>query len=194
LIILHSFSLRSDSYREREKVVILDMISTTTDRHEILAAIDETVSKLLQFATSLDDNKINSVPYKDSWTPGQLMEHVTKSTAAMVKAMATEYKPAERDATKRIPELRKIFLDFSHKLKSPDFIVPGNGPFEKHMVIDEMKKSFEQFRKNAGIAQMNELVEGLPLGPITKLEILHFVLYHTQRHLNQMERIVTALA
>jgi hypothetical protein len=175
-------------------MVILEMISATTDRQEILAAIDETVSKLLQLATSLDDSKINVVPYKDSWTAGQLMEHVTKSTEAMVKAMATESKPADRDPAERIPELRKIFLDFSHKLKSPDFIVPGNGPFEKRTIIDELSQSFDEFGKNAKVAQLHQLIEGFPLGPITKLEILHFVLYHTQRHLNQMERIVGALA
>jgi len=39
----------------------------------------------------------------------------------------------------------------------------------------------------------NELITGLPLGPITKLEIIHFIFYHFQRHLIQMKRITEAL-
>lgn len=169
------------------------MITATKDKIELFTAIDEAVLQLLDLISPLDERSINIVPYKDSWTAGQLLSHVTKSTAAMAKAMATDSKQAERDPAERIEQLKTIFLDFSRKLKSPDFIVPEDRQYVKQDSINDLKRAFEQLKKNADSADLTELVEGLPLGPITKLEILHFVLYHTQRHLHQLKKIVDAL-
>ena len=111
----------------------------------------------------------------------------------MAKAMLKESKPAERDPGERIAGLRKAFLDFSSKMKSPDFIIPEEGPYEKQAVINELKASFELLKENTNKANLIELLQGLPLGEITKLELLHFVLYHTQRHLHQMKKITGEL-
>jgi len=169
------------------------MITEQSTKDELFTAIDEVVSEMIGLASSLDENKLNSVPYEDSWTAGQLMRHVTKSTNGMAKALDMESKPAERDPGERIPQLRSAFLDFSTKMKSPDFIIPEDGPYEKQATIDEMNRRFALFKENAYKANLNELVTGLPLGEITKLEIFHFVLYHTMRHLQQMKKICDAL-
>jgi DinB superfamily len=171
----------------------LYMITETSGKTELLTAIDEAVSELQDLMLNLDENKINTVPYKDSWTAGQLFRHVTKSTNGMARVMLMESKPAERDPGEKIPELRKAFLDFSHKLKSPDFIVPEEGPYEKQAAIEELSNSFERLKENTSKANLTEMTENLPLGAITKLEMLHFVLYHTQRHLHQMKKICDAL-
>jgi len=169
------------------------MITETSGKKELLTAIDESVSELVSLMSSLDESKINSVPYKDSWTAAQLLRHVTKSTSGMAKAMRSESKPAVRDPGEKILHLKKAFLDFSTKMKSPDFIVPEEGPYEKQAVINEINKSFQEFKESTNKASLNDIVEGLPLGEITKLEILYFVLYHTQRHLHQMKKIYGAL-
>jgi hypothetical protein len=127
--------------------------------------------------SSLDENKINTLPYKDSWTAGQLFRHVTKSTDAMSKVMRMDSKRAERDPAEKIPELRKAFLVFSHELKSPDFIVPEEGLYEKQAANEELTKSFEQLKENTNNANLFDITENLPPGAITKLEMLHFVLH-----------------
>ena len=142
---------------------------------------------------AVDEDKINTIPYDGSWTAPQLLRHVTKSINGMTKAMHKDAKPAERNPGERIEELKKIFLNFSKKLTQPDFIVPEELIYEKQSSIEELNKSFNRFKESAGNANLDDLIEGLPLGPITKLEIIHFVLYHTQRHLHQMKKICEAL-
>jgi hypothetical protein len=94
----------------------------------------------------------------------------------------------------KIPELKKVFLDFSSKMKSPDFIVPEEGPYEKQAAMEQLNRSFENLKESTNHANLSELVDkSSPVGPITKLEMLHFVLYHTQRHLDQMKKICNAL-
>lgn len=169
------------------------MTTQTIDTDKILISIDEVAAQLLELMLPLDANAINTVPYEYSWTAAQLFTHVSKSVSGIAGAMAMEGKPAERDAGERIPELKKIFHDFSIKMKSPDFIVPAKGPYEKGAVTDELKKSFLRFEKSTENANLTDLVSGLPLGPITKLELLNFVLFHSQRHLHQMRKICDAL-
>ena len=169
------------------------MITETSTKTELLTAIDEAVSQLNALISPLDENQVNSIPYEDSWTAGQLFRHVSKSIGGMAKAMQMEAKPAERDPGEKIAGLKKTFLDFSTKMKSPDFIVPEEGPYKKQAAMQELNKFLELLKENSGAANLNELVEGLPLGPITKLELLHFCLYHTQRHLQQMEKIADIL-
>jgi hypothetical protein len=72
------------------------MITKTSNKTELLNTIDEAVSELLQLMSALEENKVNAVPYKDSWTAGQLFRHVTKSTKGMAMAMRINGKPAER--------------------------------------------------------------------------------------------------
>ncbi len=169
------------------------MITERSDKKELLNAIDEAISQLQNLMFSISADQINTVPYKDSWTAGQLFRHVIKSINGMAEALKTESKPVERETGEKIGELKKVFLDFSTKMKSPEFIAPEEGPYVKQNVREELNKSFEQFKENATNINLNDIVEGLPLGAITKLEILHFVLYHTQRHLHQMNKINEAL-
>jgi hypothetical protein len=107
--------------------------------------------------------------------------------------MRNEGKPAERSADEKIPMFRKTFLDFSSKMKAPEFIVPEEKTYDKQTSIEALKNAFKQLKETADKADVNEMVEGLPMGTVTKLELLHFVLYHTQRHLHQLKKICEAL-
>jgi len=167
----------------------MQLVKETSNKIEILAAIDVAISGMLEMMSRLGNDEVNIVPYKDSWTAGMLFRHVSKSLNAMSKALRTDARPAERDAGAKIPELKKTFLDFSTKMKSPDFIVPEDGPYEKQAILEELKNSLMQLKESSANANLTDLVEGLPLGDITKLEIIHFVLYHTQRHEHQMKKI-----
>ncbi len=168
-------------------------MTSELSKTQLTMQLDEAASELTALMSALDESQVNSVPYENSWTAGQLLRHVTKSINGMAKALIMPSKPAERDAGEKIQGLKDTFLDFSKKMQSPEFIVPENGPYEKQTAIKELQQALEQLKENADQADLTELVEGLPLGPITKLEIVHFSLYHTQRHLHQMKKICAAL-
>lgn len=169
------------------------MITQTSSKEEILTAIGEAVSDMGGLMSSLDETRVNTIPFEGSWTAGQLFNHVTKSINGMPGAMLKETAPAERDPGEKIAEFKKTFLDFSIKMKSPEIIIPDDGPFQKEASMQALTASFEKMKEPTKKAKLNELLTGLPMGDITKLELLHFVLYHTQRHLHQMKKIADAL-
>jgi hypothetical protein len=165
----------------------------SSDTDKILSATSEAVSGLSELMAAVNEEKVNTVPYDGSWTAPQLLRHVAKSNNEMAKAVRMEAAPANRNPGERIDELKTVFLDFSKKLTQPDFLIPEEQFYEKQPAIAELNNSFSRFKENALNANLQDLVEGLPLGPVTKLEIIHFVLYHTQRHLHQMRKICEAL-
>lgn len=169
------------------------MTTEIIDKTALLRTINEPVTQLVSLISALDENKVNAVPYADSWTAGQLLDHVIKSTGGIAELMRIPGKQAGRDPGEKIEELKKVFLDFSLKMKSPGMIVPGAGPFKKQVVIRKLGSSFERLEENTKNANLSELVQNFPGGEVTKLELLHFVLYHTQRHLHQMNKICEAL-
>ena len=169
------------------------MITETSTKEELLSELDDTAMQLLNAMQTIEESDFNTVPYEGSWTAGQLARHVFKSTSGIAAALGKNGAIAKRNAGEKIPMLRDTFLNFSIKLQAPQFIVPEEKVYDKQASIDELKQAFQLFKTNASATDVNELVEGLPLGEVTKLELIHFIIYHTQRHIYQLEKISKAL-
>ncbi len=169
------------------------MITEKSTRQELIEAINDTISQYINRISMLSDGQLNKIPYENSWTAGQLCNHILKSTAGIVAAMKADGKPTEKDSADKITGLKSIFLDASNKFQSPKEIVPDNGPFTKTATIDSLKACFKDLDFYSANTTLDEELDGGPLGAITKYELLHFVLYHSQRHLRQMKRIYEAV-
>lgn len=168
-------------------------ITEESTPQDILTAIDVVAMHMAGLVLPLNDEQLNTVPYPKSWTAGQLLQHITKSISAIAVALHKDGKPANRDPKQLIIDLKQTFLDITHSMTSPDFIVPDKKNFEKKIIIKELNQALSQLKESVETGDIYALVEGLPMGPVTKLELLHFVLYHMQRHLIQMKKITSSL-
>ena len=161
-------------------------------KDEIIPALMVVAMQVIGFIRSLDEEKLNTVPYKGSWTAAQLVRHLLKSVSNIGPLMEKPSETAERDPGERILGLKQNFLDITKTMQSPEFIVPEKMHYNKESLITEFEAALAPLTKLKDV-NLNELITGLPLGPITKLEIVHFIFYHLQRHLIQMKRITEAL-
>ncbi len=155
--------------------------------------LTDTNQQFRQLFASVQDEQINVVPFKDSWTAGQLAEHVLKSETAMLNALHTRGKKAGRDPFAHVEHLKNVFLDFSTKLKSPEFIVPEQKEYNTSELLQQFDGIANGLKETIKQVNREEMVSGLPLGEITKGEIIHFIVYHTQRHIHQLQRILEVL-
>src|SRR5437868_6045458 len=117
--------------------MVTDKLNTT----ELFSSLDKASTELLELITSLTQHALNTIPYTDSWTAAQLAAHVSKSNSSINLALKMDAQPAERNAGERVEELRKIFLDFSVKFQSPEFIIPTEKAYEKEILITKLKRS-----------------------------------------------------
>ena len=166
------------------------MITESLPARELFIKLHEPVSELLDLLSSKTEVALNTVPFKNSWTAAQVADHITKSTSSIAKAMNMESAPTGRDPGERIQELKKMFLDFTVKFKSPEFILPSQDVYEKEPLIGKLNSSFSQLKERANSVNLSGMITHPAFGDITKLELLYFVLYHTRRHLRQVKNIL----
>src|SRR5205814_4099408 len=98
-----------------------------------------------------------------------------------------------RSPDERAVELKEMFVDFTIKFQSPDFIVPAAGNYGKEILIAKLKKSIERLKEQRSRVNLFEILSLPAFGEITKLELLYFVLYHTQRHTHQLKNIIRVI-
>ena len=166
------------------------MIANSLNTKELFISLDDASSQLLNMIASLSEAELNDVPFKNSWTAAQLASHVTKSNSSISQALNIEAKPAERDPAERVQELKRMFLDFTTKFQSPDFISPMQGSYEKEILISKLNRSVERLKEAARKVNLTDIINLPAFGEITKFELLHFVLYHTKRHIHQLKNIM----
>jgi dihydrofolate reductase len=165
------------------------MIEEKEDIRELFKSLDNTTSELVQVVSPFSETQINTIPFKGSWTAAQVAEHVTRSNTGIIKSLMTEGKPTGREPDERVNELKEQFLNFGEKLQSPKFILPTQDIYQKEKVIADLKKSIEQLREISKTVDLSEALNHPIFGDITRLELLHFVVYHTQRHIHQLNNI-----
>jgi len=164
--------------------------------NQLLEAFTDTTNDLLHLLTPLSEDKLNRVPYEGSWTAAQLGDHLYKSYG-IAKVLDGKSEATTRPVEEKVEAIKGVFLNFDIRLQSPDFIVPGNGPFDKTILLTGLTKRIDfikDYIKNTNDLSATCLEFELPrMGTLTRIEWIEFMTMHTIRHVRQLKRIVGAL-
>lgn len=160
----------------------------------MMTEIKETRNALLQTLAAFNEEQLNKVPFEGSWTAGQVSEHLIKAVSASLLYGNTM--ETERPPDIMVQPLRDQFLDFSTKMKSPDFIIPSDGPHDKAKVTGQLQKIWEDIEEAADTLDLTKTCLDFELpgaGFLTRLEWVNFMIAHTKRHTHQLNKIYKAL-
>lgn len=166
------------------------MIKEQINTEVLFRSLDATSHELMQLVQDEKEEILNTVPFVNSWTAAQVLIHITKSNKAIAQGLQMHGLPAERNPEQNTDHLKKIFLDFKAKYNSPDFIIPEDGYHNKEQIINALELSIRNLQTGRNKTDLSEIIDLPIFGEITKLELLHFVLYHTQRHIRQLKNIL----
>lgn len=53
----------------------------------ILLDTDRTLTTLLQVVSSFDEEELNKIPFSDSWTAGQVVQHLILANTGFIEVM-----------------------------------------------------------------------------------------------------------
>lgn len=154
--------------------------------------MDQTFNELLALLGTIREDQINTVPFPGSWTAGQLAQHVVLSAGGFVQLLNGPFKDTYRDPELHSANIKSTFLDFNIKMKSPDFIVPANHPYQKEELTQELTHIRAGLLKaiQASDPTLTCIAFELPvLGYLTRVEAITFTIVHTQRHIHQLKNI-----
>jgi|GEM_PF-105092 len=163
---------------------------------EISAEFGKTSDELIQLIVSTNEDYFNEIPFEGSWSVAQVGEHLLKSYGLIEALSDGPVKQTERLPEKEIELLKNIFLDFNVKYKSAETLLPTNEPIEKEKLLSGLQKKISQIKEVIQTKDLTETCVGLPfkgIGELTRMEWLHVILYHTQRHIYQMKNILKSL-
>jgi dihydrofolate reductase len=156
---------------------------------ELFGSLDTATSELVLLVSSFTETQINAFPFRGSWTAAQVAEHVTKSNVGVVQSLKMQGRLSKRQPDARVPELKKLFLNFDEKLQSPKFILPTRDIYQKEKVINDLVNSIERLRQVSNTVDLYETIDHPIFRDITRLELIHFAVFHTQRHIHQLRDI-----
>lgn len=160
--------------------------------HPIKTEIENSFKVLLQMISCLDQEQLNTVPFERSWTAAQVGEHLLKSYG-VVETLKGKTRHTQRAVDEKVQEIKALFLNFDIKMESPDFIIPSDGLINKEKLLNGLK---EKTNAIASFIQRHDLsltcldFELPGYGPLTRLEWIHFMYYHTERHNHQLKNII----
>lgn len=158
--------------------------------------IEKTTNELIELISSTNAELFNGIPFEGSWTVAQVGEHLLKSYGLIEALENGPVKQTERLPGKEIDHVRKIFLDFNAKYKSAETLLPTNGPIEREKLLNGLQKRILQIKEVIQTKDLAETCIGIPfkgIGELTRMEWLHVILFHTQRHIHQIKNILTSL-
>ena len=163
---------------------------------EVLTEFSTRFNDLLLHLRSFNQDEIDIVPFQDSWTAGHVIEHILKSASSLSKLLLGKVAATERDPSEKVRQIREIFLNYSVKLQSPDFIQPIQPVHQKDKLVKDVETTMQEIEaviKTEDLSFTCLDFELPKLGLLTRLEWIWFVTYHTQRHTHQLKMIHQSL-
>jgi hypothetical protein len=159
---------------------------------EISTALERTQQELLQVIAGFTPGQFNTVPFQDSWTAGQVAEHILKFSSGGAEILSSPGTTTFRDPAEKIAPLRDLFLNFNIKMTAPDFIQPSADAKEQGIMSTLLDNSFTPMVALSQTQNLSLTYADFDLpqfGTLTRMEWLYFILFHTQRHIRQMKNI-----
>lgn len=160
---------------------------------ELIRTFRETESALITTLNTFSDGDFNRIPFPGSWTPAQVADHILKSQANFTDLTGGNTETTARNPEEKKEEIKENFLDFDTKMKSPDFILPSELPQEKEFLIKRIQAESKKITEGMNKYDLTKTCLDFELpgsGKFTGLEWGWFIIYHTQRHIHQLENIL----
>lgn len=163
----------------------------------VLADFNQTFNELEQLINAFSYDTFNQVPFEGSWTPGQVVQHIILASSGFVQVLNGEVATTERAIDELVPRIKADFLNFEIKFNSPDFILPESKDYDKDRQLAKVNHIKHEIADSIPALELDKtcLTFELPgYGKLTQLEAIYFVIYHTQRHIHQLKKILLVLS
>ncbi|HEY1114521.1 MAG TPA: DinB family protein [Chitinophagaceae bacterium] len=166
------------------------------NKEQLRNDLDTTLSELYDVYASIPVEAVNTSPFPGSWTSGQLVRHLVMANGGCLEEINGPVQETTRPINTGVESIRNVFLDFSTKMTAPEFVVPPAIAYEKEeglASLDEIRQGLLAGLDTLDLSKTCLLFELPVLGFLTRWEILHFVVYHTRRHIQQLKKMKESL-
>ncbi|AOM77508.1 DinB family protein [Pedobacter steynii] len=162
------------------------------EKKAMLKEMEETMTGWTEVLSSFNQEQLNMVPFEGSWTAGQIAKHLIMANFGFLEVLNGTEGETDRPADQKVARIKSDFLDFTTKMQSPDFILPKAIDYDKGILvsnIEELRGKLTEVILSSDLTKTCLAFEMPVYGYFTRWEAIYFVIYHSQRHLNQLKNI-----
>lgn len=162
----------------------------------IVEELQNTATELLALLDSFTQEQINVIPFEGSWTAAQVAEHLRQSYSA-VDVLSGAVQATERQPDYYCEHLKSSFLNFDKKMTSPSFVTPAALEYDKDTLLRSLSSKLDSIHDSVNTLDLSQTCLDFVLpgaDKFTRLEWACFILYHTQRHIHQLQHIYHTVA
>jgi hypothetical protein len=109
------------------------------DKNKVMSEVNDTFTLLENVVEKFDSISFNQVPFADSWTPAQVVQHLILCNNGLGYVLQNDCQPTERAIDELIPGLRADFLNFNIKMNAPQQVVPLAADYEQSILLGQLK-------------------------------------------------------
>jgi hypothetical protein len=148
----------------------------------LLNEINKTIDGVLDILLKTDDTSLNKTPSENSWSIGQVIEHIIICGHGIPDLKTEE---TQRPWDEKVQVLKAVFLNTNEKYKADPSLSPRKHHHDKNELILQVHEMRRKLSKIVIEKDLNLLCLDMELpyfGFLTRYEWIHFILFHTQRH------------
>jgi len=159
---------------------------------ELIEELNNSTDMLISQIGLFKDNEFNVKPEPDQWSAGDVAEHIYILESFINKVLKGTCVPSERNPEEKVVVVKTIFSNFDKKLNAPDPVAPSVNVKTIDRLLNDIKASrliTEQIVSAHDLSLICKDFVHKGFGEMTRTEWVHFCIYHTERHLQQMQKI-----
>lgn len=176
----------------RNSTIDRKYMNRLTIKNDFVASTDN----LLNMLSSITEQNFNKKPIHGGWTAGMTVEHLIKVEYSTLKLFSGPVEQTERDPEQKIQKMKNRLLDFNTAMTAFGSIIPDDEPKDKSKALGKIQDIRQKLTGLIEIQDLAEMIIGFehPLfGFLTRVEWIYFNIYHSRRHINQVERIMASI-
>lgn len=167
-------------------------------QQELIDEIENAHQDLFHQLSQFSEQEINKVKNEESWTAGQVTEHIIKSNGGIInKLLNGTVTPISRAYDEQVDLIKTIFRS-EDKMKTASVLEPGKPPHKLDDLLKSLIQQKDQQLQTINQKDLQELSIELQFPPapdgLTRYEWLIFMIEHTQRHNKQIESIYNEIS
>lgn len=159
------------------------------DIDKLSAEFKESSERLISKLEAVPEDVFFNRPEENKWSVGEIAEHlykVERPVISFLKGKKSEEPSPKPERKKAIIE--RAFSDTSKKFTAHGTIVPQKDFTAKDEVINTIKETRDNIAFLITSVDLNYVCLDFPhplLGEMTGVEWIHFIMLHSDRHINQ---------
>ena len=162
-------------------------------QEELIGEIENVNREFIQQLSKFSTEKLNKTKKEESWTAGQVTEHIIKSNGGILNQLLNgDATLTTRPFDEQVDLIKNIFRS-EDKMKTAPVLEPNQPPHNLEDLMNSLNHQKAQQIETIKEKELKELSSKLQFPPapngLTRYEWLIFMIEHTRRHGKQIENI-----